>query len=181
MNGLCRKIERQSMVTSAKEFALEVPRDEHNWLIFPRDVEYRKALFPQGVFSHPAKANCFLIEALVDYLTEPGDTIIDPFGGTGTLLLAARKRRKVILIDVEEQFVELQKQALKSWDGTELADTFLYHGDSRQVLQKIQYQCNASIFSPPYSSAALGGKVGFKRWREEGNVPDQYIDIGEYG
>src|SRR5437667_4168445 len=142
MNGLCGKIERKHLTTKTREFAPGVPKDEHSWLVFPRDVEYRKSLFPQGVFNHPAKANCFLIEALVDYLTEPGDTIIDPFGGTGTLLLAARKGRKVVLIDVEEQFVELQKQALKSWDGTELVDTFLYHGDSRQVLQQIQYQCN---------------------------------------
>jgi len=171
------------MVPETKVFAPDHDKDEHGWLLFPRDVEYRKKLFPQGVFNHPAKANCFLIQELFRYLTKPGDSIVDPFGGTGTLLLAAREGRKVVLMDTEEQFVELQKEALRIWeeDGVELADTYIYHGDNRDVLQKIQYLCDAAIFSPPYSNAALGGKVGFKKWRDEGTLSDQYIDVGEYG
>lgn len=172
-----------------KVFAPDMPIErETGWYLFPRDVEYRKSLFPQGVFKHPAKANCYLIEELVEYLTKPGDSIIDPFGGTGTLLLAARRGRKVVLIDVEEQFVELQREAIQTWSSPEhpsyypdLELCFVYHGDNRQVLQTLPFLCDAAIFSPPYSSAALGGKVGFKQWRETGELADQYVDIGEYG
>jgi hypothetical protein len=176
-------------VIDNKEFAPEAQKDpETGWYLFPRDVEYRKSLFPQGVFRHPAKANCYLIEALVDYITKPGDSIIDPFGGTGTLMLAARRGRKVVLIDVEEPFVQLQREALQSWSTEggkgyyqDLQDVYLYHGDNRQVLQQLPFLCDSAIFSPPYSSQALGGKVGFKEWRESGDVPDQYLDVGEYG
>ena len=116
-------------------------------------------MFPQEVFTHPAKANIFLIQELWRYLTEPGQSIIDPFGGTGTLLLAARDGRKVVLIDVEPQFVEMQNKTVQSWkdQGVDLADVYTYQGDNRQVLEKIQFLCDASIFSPPYADTLLGG------------------------
>lgn len=169
----------------AKQFAPNVPREEGTgWLLFPRDVEYRKSQFPQEVFNHPAKANCFLIEALVEYLTIPGQSIIDPFGGTGTLLLAAQRGRKVVLIDVEPQFVEVQSETVKKWrDDTPdlISDVFIYHGDNKRVLKDLPYLCDASIFSPPYSQAAMGSKVGFKDWRESGDLPSQVAKIDEYG
>lgn len=152
------------MTTPTRTFAPNTPKDENNWFLFPREAEYRRSLFPEAVFDHPAKANIHLIEELWRYLTEPGDSIIDPFGGTGTLLLAAREGRKVVLIDVEEQFVNLQRETVKNWQeaGTELADTYIYHGDNRQVLEQLQFLCDASIFSPPYSTALAGSGSGFQ-------------------
>lgn len=145
------------------EFAADYERDENGWVLFPRDVERRKELFPQEVFEHPAKANMFLTEELIYYLTEPGDHILDPFGGTGTTMIAALLKRPTTLIDIEPQYCRLMEETVLSWSTTSRpgplpADIHILHGDCRQVLP---IPCNAIITSPPYSQA-LGGGTGLK-------------------
>ena len=86
------------------KYAEQYPLDpETGWIKFPVDQKWRHEIFPDEVFKHPAKANMYLIDALVDHLTKPGESIIDPFGGTGTLMIAALKGRKVTLIELGKQ------------------------------------------------------------------------------
>lgn len=149
-----------------KEFAADYERNEERWILFPRDVERRKSLFPDRVFEHPAKAQLFLTEELIFYLTEPGDHILDPFGGTGTTMVAALHGRPTTLIDVEQHFCDLMHEALSGWVdamGMNPAPVAIIQGDCRQVLlgapQPIS--CDAIITSPPYSTG-LGGSTGLK-------------------
>ena len=139
-------------------FAVGYAKDDQDRFLFPRDIERRKELFPQEVFNHPAKANMYLIEALVEYLTKEGDTILDPFGGTGTLLWATQMGRKVTLIEIEEHFHELQVAICKDWFGTSGWDGIveLNHGDCNRIMPVF---CDHAIFSPPYAQA-LGKKSG---------------------
>jgi len=148
------------------EFAAGYERNEDGWILFPRDVEWRRKLFPQGVFDHPAKANMFLIQELVRYLTKPGDTIIDPFGGTGTLMLALLEDRNVVLVDIESHYVALMREAQGSehFAGT-ASRLFIYEGDCRQRLQELDFLCDAAIFSPPYSTA-LSHSTAIKEQKE---------------
>ena len=150
----------------SKVFAEQYER-EGDLIQFPNDVAWRKRLFPDGVFEHPAKANMYLIEELVKYLTEPGDTIVDPFAGTGTLLIGAIMGRNIALIDIEPTFIGLLEETQKIWDSgvempsrMEVADQrgriFVYEGDCRQKLRDLDYLCDASIFSPPYSNLRTG-------------------------
>ena len=155
----------------AKVFAEKFERermDEMELILFPRDIEWRKQLFPAGVFDHPAKNNMHLVKALIDYLTEPGDTILDPFGGTGTLLLGVLESRNVALIELEPYNVKLLRETEELWkEGVPLAITgevkgpgriFIYEGDCRQKLQALDFLCDAAIFSPPYSTSIKRGK-----------------------
>ena len=98
----------------SKSFAPDYPRNEQGWILFPRDVEWRRKLFPDGVFEHPAKANMFLIQELVRYLTEPGDVVLDPFGGTGTLLIGALEDQQHTPISFETPLFR-SSLALKSF------------------------------------------------------------------
>lgn len=143
------------------EFAADYERDGNGWILFPRDVERRKELFPQEVFEHPAKANMFLTEELIYYLTEPGDTILDPFGGTGTTMIAALHGRPTILVDVEPQYCSLMRETYTNWQVWDWkpADVIVVEGDCRQVLP---IPCDAIITSPPYSTALAGG-TGMKK------------------
>lgn len=79
---------------------------------FRSDVALRKRYFTPEVFSHPAKAHLLLIQKLVQRYTLPGETILDPMAGTGTLLLAATVQRNVILRDLEPSYVALIESSI---------------------------------------------------------------------
>lgn len=137
------------------EFAVGYPRDpETKWILFPRDTQERKTMFfPEEVASHPAKMNFHLQQAIIEYVAKPGDTILDPFGGTGTLMIAALQGVRVILIEIEEGYHQLEQQAKESLNlqvpgAGDLV--FLLHGDNRLLLP---IPCNHIITSPPYASA----------------------------
>ena len=47
-------------------------------------------------------------EFLLENFSEIGDTILEPFAGTGTTLLACKnKKRKVIGIEIEQEYVKI--------------------------------------------------------------------------
>lgn len=63
--------------------------------------------------SHPTTKPHALLAELVRQFTEPGETIIDPFMGSGSTLLAARAMgRHAIGIELEEKWCELAAQRL---------------------------------------------------------------------
>jgi len=142
------------------EFASRYPRNDENWILFPvNDTARRKELFHPDVFKHPAKANIYLIEALIEYLSEPGQTVLDPFGGTGTILIAATMDRNVVAIELEDTYFALIQETYLDWSDMprfedRLGSAAILQGDCRLVLP---VYCDHAIFSPPYSQA-LGSK-----------------------
>jgi DNA methylase len=56
---------------------------------------------------HTTQKPLALMETLVDQFTDPGDTILDAFGGSGTTALAAQRMgRKCIIIEKQEEHCE---------------------------------------------------------------------------
>ena len=146
---------RENFVTTTiKEFAPDFPRDSNGWVVFGRDVELRRSLFPQEAFLHPAKANLYMIQEMARYLTEEGQSVIDPFAGTGSQLISLLDNRKVVLIELEPYFLDIINQTVAAWREKGLVNqtVLVYEGDCRQVLPKIQFLVDAAIFSPPYST-----------------------------
>lgn len=145
---------------SAKEFAPEYSRNEDGLILFPRDSQYRKELFPLlNLDDHPAKANLFLVQALIEYVSEPDETIMDIMAGTGTIMVAALVGRKVVCIDIEEEYADILEQNAKSLEaiapGIEEVITVI-HGDCMKLLPLPI--ADHVIFSPPYCLAP-GTKV----------------------
>jgi len=137
-----------------KEFAPEYNRNEEGWILFPPDTDYRKEIFPKEVNEHQAKANVYLIQAIVEYVSESGDTLLDPFGGTGTLMVATLIGRSVILIDISPRYTELQRQALERLE--EYAPGASSHvsiiNSPLQTVLPIPNWADHIVFSPPYAS-----------------------------
>lgn len=134
-----------------KEFASGHARTKEGWVVFPEDSGLRKAHFPQEVMGHPAKANLYMIESIVEYVSEPGDMIIDPMSGTGSIMVAAVMGRPVVCIEVEEGYHQLQRRALDEFTvvNPELRGLItLIHGDCMKILP---LPCNHVVFSPPYA------------------------------
>lgn len=152
-------------MTTETNFAAGYPRERaedinHDLILFPRDIELRKSLFPQGVFDHPAKNNIYLTQELVRYLTEEGDHIIDPFAGTGTLMLACLERRDVTLIELEPHYAALIG---KAWNEISrkpecTGKLSLRIGDCRLALSRMRETYDSAIFSPPFSTSITRAK-----------------------
>lgn len=159
-------------------FAPNVPRNDEDWVLFPiNDTNYRKSLYPDEVFHHPAKANMYMVEAIIEYVSEPGQTVLDPFGGTGTILLAAIMKRHVIVIELETKYQGLIQATYDGWlqraefEEEGLGNLVLLHGDCRLVLP---VPCSHAIFSPPYSQAlsTTSASIAQTKWKARDHIEE---------
>jgi site-specific DNA-methyltransferase (adenine-specific) len=63
---------------------------------------------------HPAAMPIYPIERLLQWFTEESHTILDPFMGSGTTLVAAKQLgRKAIGIEIEEKYVKIAIERLR--------------------------------------------------------------------
>ena len=62
---------------------------------------------------HPSQKPLALVERLVQVGTSPGDLILDPFGGAGTLALASERHgRDWVLVELAEEYALLAEARL---------------------------------------------------------------------
>lgn len=67
---------------------------------------------------HPHEKPGPLLEGLIKASTEPGDFIVDPFGGSGSLVRAARNcDRNAVAIEYDEENYKLAKEKLDSQES----------------------------------------------------------------
>ena len=76
-------------------------------ILFKRDTAFRKQFFVPDSFAHPAKMDAQLLIWLVEHYSHPGETILDPMAGSGTLMLACGLERNVVLVELEEKFCKM--------------------------------------------------------------------------
>jgi adenine-specific DNA-methyltransferase len=83
------------------------------------DIPNVKSKHPEKTV-HPAQFPSELVERCVLALTRPGDTILDPFVGTGTTVIAAARHGRVgVGFDRDPQYIAIAKDRLKSFqDGS---------------------------------------------------------------
>ena len=137
-----------------KQFAPEYPRNEQDWVLFPPDSNYRKEMFPEEVNQHQAKANVFLIQSCIEYVSELGQLLLDPFGGTGTLMVGALINRDIMLIEISPEYHKLQQLALDKLEeiAPGVRDHVTLTNIALQLVLPIPNLVDHIIFSPPYSS-----------------------------
>ncbi|KGS55641.1 modification methylase PvuII [Burkholderia pseudomallei MSHR5613] len=64
----------------------------------------------QNIVPHPARMPVGLASFFIEYLTDPGDLVLDPFGGSNTTgFAAALAARKWIAIEKQDDYVEQSK------------------------------------------------------------------------
>lgn len=74
---------------------------------------------------HPCPRRLSHTMFLVDNYTDPDDIVVDPFAGSGTTLVACKKRgRQFIGLELVEEYVKMARQRL----GLELSDQRLAQG-----------------------------------------------------
>ncbi|MGY2905246.1 adenine-specific DNA-methyltransferase [Bradyrhizobium sp. URHC0002] len=77
------------------------------------DIPNVKASHPEKTI-HPCQFPVELVERCVLALTDPGDTVLDPFMGTGTTAIAAMKHnRNAVGIDKDGTFLKIARKRVK--------------------------------------------------------------------
>lgn len=67
---------------------------------------------------HPTMKPVALVERALRNSSRPGDAVLDPFGGSGTTLIAAEKSfRRARLIEIEPRFVDVIVRRWEEWTG----------------------------------------------------------------
>ena len=171
-------------------FAIEYERDGEGFIHFPRDSNYRKDMFPNlNLDAHPAKANLYLVQAIIEHVSYPEETIMDIMSGTGSIMTAALVGRKVVCIELEDEYCKIIEEGIKSLEiiapGISEMIT-LIPGDCSKVLPV--YGINHIIFSPPYTNIMKKSPILDKLSREtmgEGLVtyskhPDNIGNLNEF-
>jgi len=132
-------------------------------LVFGVDTKHRKEWFTGISFSHPAKMSLPLQLWIIENYTKPGDTILDPMAGSGTVLVACSLGRNVIAVELEPKFVEIMKG---NWEkikqrgpqlGYSMGQAQIIQGDARNLEDIL---VDHAVFSPPFQAQKVGGKQG---------------------
>ncbi len=151
----------------SKIFAKEYDRNEAGWIKFPPDSDYRKRMFPPEVNTHPAKANVYLVQAIIEYVSEPDDLIMDIMAGTGTLMVGALIGRSVICVEISDKFHQIQVGALEFLEGIApgISDMISLVNLPCQAYLPIPDLADHIIFSPQY--AGIMKTKGKDDWNKE--------------
>lgn len=139
-----------------------------DWVVFPVDATYRKSMFHPDVMAHPAKANIYMMQEIWRHVSQPGQTIMDFFGGVGTTILATLEDRNVILCELEPAYIKLQRESitkLSEITGVDVAARVLIlEGDNRRTIPTARREAflkwgspniHHIMGSPPYAGILI--------------------------
>lgn len=130
------------------------------WLLLSKSFwETEPSTFDKSAYSHPAPFMVKDIEKLISIFTKKGMTILDPFVGCGTTLVAAsRLGRKSIGIDINPNYKRLAKSRLKELN----LNTYKFiTGDSISKLDAID-KVDYVVTSPPYYNILKNNSKGIR-------------------
>jgi len=158
-----------------KIFAPEYDRNEQGWVRFPPDSDYRKRMFPPEVNTHPAKANVYLVQSIIEYVSEPDELLMDVMAGTGTLMVGALIGRSVICVEISNKFHQIQVAALEHLEkiAPGISGMISLVNLPCQTYLPIPDLANHIIFSPQY--AGIMKTKGTDKWNT-----DTGYDFSEY-
>ena len=80
-----------------------------------------KAYFPEGVVDHPAQKPEGVLEKWITDASLIGDLVFDPFLGSGTTAVAAKKLDRCYFgCDISQEYVDMANKRLAQIDGIQL-------------------------------------------------------------
>ncbi len=128
-------------------------------LVFKPDKKHRDKYLTAGHFAHPAKMILPLQRWLVERYTQPGDVILDPMAGSGTILIACTMGRNVVAVELEDKFIKMQRdnwakiQTIGPEMGSTMGTATIHQGDARALEGLL---ADTIITSPPYADRGQG-------------------------
>ena len=119
---------------------------------------------------HPATFSPTMISNFISFFTKSGQSVIDPFAGIGTTLVACqRTKRKGIGIELNKKYFKIAKvrtnQKIFNGNSLEINDIL-----TKNKIKNIDF----CITSPPYWNVLNRSTGGFKNKREEKKLDYTY-------
>ncbi len=99
------------------EIAIWFVKKGAKWTFNRQDEKYERPKFvvPVGSGLHPTQKNLSLMEWLIKIHTNKNDTILDPFAGSGTTLMACKSLgRNYIGIELSKDYCEIARARIDS-------------------------------------------------------------------
>ena len=168
------------MIIETKKFAEEFERDEKGWIHFKRDVHMRRSRTPESLHkaigAHPSKMNLYLADEIAKFVAKPGETILDPFGGAGSTMLASEAIGcKSISIELEYHYFNIIQEVARGLNGDTNTHRVI-HGDSRRVMP---IPCDHIITSPPYGNDMFKESGALARTSDHADTRQE--EVANYG
>ena len=119
------------------------------WLLLTKSFwETETSVIDKGAYGHPAPFMVEDVKKLISLFTKKGMTVLDPFVGSGTTLIAANiLERKGIGIDLNSKYKLLYKERMSNLNLEETGEYIV--GDSLSVLDEVK-NVDYIVTSPPY-------------------------------
>jgi len=138
-----------------------------DWLLLTKSFWMsEKCAADKDAFNHPAP---FLIKdtmKLISMFTKKGMTVLDPFCGSGTTLIAsATLNRFSVGIDLSEEYRNLALSRLNKQNYSEGKDFSFYLGDSLDLIKNID-QVDYIVTSPPYHNILKNKGEGLRKKKD---------------
>ncbi len=119
------------------------------WLLLTKSYwETETSIIDKGAYKHPAPFMVGDIKKLISLFTKKGMTVLDPFVGSGTTLIAASiLGRKAIGIDLNFEYKLLYEERMDHFNLEKTGEYIV--GDSLKILDYIE-NVDYIVTSPPY-------------------------------
>ena len=113
---------------------------------------------------HPTMKPVELVERALRNSSRPGDSVLDPFGGSGTTLVAAEKSgRRAWLMELDPKYVDVIVRRWQEWSGkqaTRLSDGVAF--DALSGVGEFRVEVAAGDVGDVSDAPKLGGSVSQK-------------------
>jgi len=116
---------------------------------------------------------------IIERYTKAGDVILDPMAGSGTILIACSLGRNVIVLDLEQKFVDMMRG---NWEkikqrgpqmGYKMGEAVILQGDARNLERLL---ADKVIFSPPFSEQGADEAAKYFPRRHRGTIkPSEFM------
>ena len=144
-----------------------------------------KCVDDKDAMKHPAPYLIKDTEKLISMFTKKGMTVLDPFCGSGTTLIAASNlSRNAIGIDLSSDYKELALSRLNKLNYSEETHFKYILGDSSEQIDKID-SVDYIVTSPPYHNILKNKGAGIRKdntekgFRHGGRVGVEYYSDEE--
>lgn len=130
---------------------------------------------------HPATFPISLAKRVISLFSHEGELVLDPFVGSGTVLVAAQDlNRNAVGFDLQEKYAELSKQRLSNENLFNYSKQMVLVDDASNIKNYLEEETVSLVFtSPPYANL-LNRKRKNKSRRGDTRHNDQYMKIEQY-
>jgi len=131
---------------------------------------------------HPAIFPTTLVKRIIQIFSKKGESVLDPFMGCGsTILAAALENRKGIGFDLSQEYFDVTKNRIENIGLVQMDPDFIkpeiYHDDARKILEYInKNEIDLCITSPPYWDVLNRNRTADKK--NAVNYGDSEKDLG---